>query len=462
MQTTEGKVDTNTTLDASLVDTESCGTEFEKRDISSRSGNDVDVDNVGIKLVYDEEPLAEVNLHAKVPSNKTTNRNKPVKQINIAKKLEGQILTRNRWVPMGNIFTSSTTKVDSEPSHGFNTDITNLYECIQTLDLSAGTSLNVQEEKNLDLSACTRSNLKKKIKAWIKENVISGRARGGSSYPPSPASESEPEDVIEVEDTVEYEDETIPASVHEVGESFTTLFFREDSDGLLPGLMRRDTNSLFSRMASLSRQLYGRKTAHTLVEKKGTVKDEYYGKLIFDLGNEVRSSVEEGTDAMENLDRKCLKADSMVANAACNYEILYKRDDDNAERPDKRQKSGDRHQPTTQQSSHRNHGHNNDRQRSDRRGSGDNHRSNNNYSGNNNRSSSNGRDQRNRGQQSNRSVNSGSQQSRGPSEGYSYLVCTTYGRRHLGECHRAAGTCFKYGQTGHLQKDYKKNTAAST
>nr|GFD01826.1 hypothetical protein [Tanacetum cinerariifolium] len=52
--------------------------------------------------------------------------------------------------------------------------------------------------------------------------------------------------------------------------------------------------------------------------------------------------------------------------------------------------------------------------------------------------------------------------SRGPSEGYSYLVCTTYGRRHLGECHRAAGTCFKYGQTGHLQKDYKKNTAAST
>nr|GFC46666.1 hypothetical protein [Tanacetum cinerariifolium] len=40
--------------------------------------------------------------------------------------------------------------------------------------------------------------------------------------------------------------------------------------------------------------------------------------------------------------------------------ILYERDDDDAERPDKRQKSGDRHQPTTQQSSHRNHGHNND------------------------------------------------------------------------------------------------------
>nr|GFC86907.1 hypothetical protein [Tanacetum cinerariifolium] len=31
-----------------------------------------------------------------------------------------------------------------------------------------------------------------------------------------------------------------------------------------------------------------------------------------------------------------------------------------------------------------------------------------------------------------------------------------------GECRRAAGTYFKYGQTGHLQKDCKKNIAAST
>nr|GFC40292.1 hypothetical protein [Tanacetum cinerariifolium] len=59
----------------------------------------------------------------------------------------------------------------------------------------------------------------------------------------------------------------------------------------------------------------------------------------------------------------------------------------------RRQKSGDQHQPTTQQSSHRNHGHNNDRHGSDRRGGGDNHRnSNSNYSGNNNRNSGNGRD----------------------------------------------------------------------
>nr|GFC64041.1 hypothetical protein [Tanacetum cinerariifolium] len=120
--------------------------------------------------------------------------------------------------------------------------------------------------------------------------------------------------------------------------------------------------------------------------------------------------------------------------------------------------------PTFQQSSHRSHGHHNDRHGSDRRGGSDNYRSNNNnnYSGSNNRNSGNGRDQRNRGHQSNRSANSGSQQSRGPSEGYSYPVCTTCRRRHQGECHRAAGTCFKCGQAGHLQKDCKKNTTTST
>nr|GFB91112.1 hypothetical protein [Tanacetum cinerariifolium] len=41
-----------------------------------------------------------------------------------------------RWVSTGKIFTSSTTKVDSEPTNGSNEDITNQYECEQTLDVS--------------------------------------------------------------------------------------------------------------------------------------------------------------------------------------------------------------------------------------------------------------------------------------------------------------------------------------
>ncbi|GJZ56769.1 hypothetical protein Tco_0612263 [Tanacetum coccineum] len=44
-----------------------------------------------------------------------------------------------RWVPTRKIFTSSTTKVDSEPTNGLNEDITNPYECEQTLNVSAGT-----------------------------------------------------------------------------------------------------------------------------------------------------------------------------------------------------------------------------------------------------------------------------------------------------------------------------------
>ncbi|GKB21996.1 hypothetical protein Tco_0855919 [Tanacetum coccineum] len=116
--------------------------------------------------------LNEVNSRAKVPSHKTTTRYKPVEQTSVAKKPERQIPKRHRssikktsvvhektmtprsclrwkptgkifktvglkWIPTGKILTSSTTKVDSEPTNGSNDDITNQYECKQTLDVSA-------------------------------------------------------------------------------------------------------------------------------------------------------------------------------------------------------------------------------------------------------------------------------------------------------------------------------------
>ncbi|GKG13742.1 hypothetical protein Tco_0350702, partial [Tanacetum coccineum] len=59
MQTTEEKVYTSTSLDASLVDTESNRTESEKQDTSSRLGNDAHVDDANIKSIYDEEQMAE-------------------------------------------------------------------------------------------------------------------------------------------------------------------------------------------------------------------------------------------------------------------------------------------------------------------------------------------------------------------------------------------------------------------
>nr|GFA87325.1 hypothetical protein [Tanacetum cinerariifolium] len=57
-------------------------------------------------------------------------------------------------------------------------------------------------------------------------------------------------------------------------------------------------------MASLLRRLCGRETTHALVEKKGKENEKYYGKLILDLGNEVRSSVKKGTTIMEKLVEK--------------------------------------------------------------------------------------------------------------------------------------------------------------
>nr|GEW08924.1 putative reverse transcriptase, RNA-dependent DNA polymerase [Tanacetum cinerariifolium] len=122
--------------------------------------------------------------------------------------------------------------------------------------------------------------------------------------PLPPAFEYEPDDEIEVENSIEHEDETVPASIHEVGESPAAPFLREDSDSLLPGLMRRGINSFFCQMASILIRLYGREMAHVLVEKKRKAKDKFYGKLILELGNEVRSSVDQGTAAMEKLVEK--------------------------------------------------------------------------------------------------------------------------------------------------------------
>ncbi|GJW58495.1 hypothetical protein Tco_0105226 [Tanacetum coccineum] len=144
--------------------------------------------------------LNEVNSHDKVPSNKTTNRNKPAEQISVTKKPERHIskghrfsITKTsvvhertmtprsclrwkptgkifktvglRWVPTGKIFNTSTTKVDSEPTNGSDEDITNQYEYKQTLDVSAGTP---------NLSAGTSFNLKKEgLRVWLLKRLIS-------------------------------------------------------------------------------------------------------------------------------------------------------------------------------------------------------------------------------------------------------------------------------------------------
>ncbi|GJR38060.1 hypothetical protein Tco_1213744 [Tanacetum coccineum] len=64
MQMQESKIDTGKALDANSIVTQSSGTKSEVQDDSSRSGNDIDADDAGIIRLYDEEPMAEVQLTA--------------------------------------------------------------------------------------------------------------------------------------------------------------------------------------------------------------------------------------------------------------------------------------------------------------------------------------------------------------------------------------------------------------
>ncbi|GKE84644.1 hypothetical protein Tco_1558386 [Tanacetum coccineum] len=152
--------------------------------------------------------LKEVNSHAKIQSHKTKNSNKPVDQKSHTQKPGRQIFTRHRfslnkisavyektspksnlrwkptgrifksaglwWIPIGKLFDSCPSKDDSEPTHGSNVDIPNIHERKQTLDLSAGTSINVQKEQSLDLSVGTLCNVSKEnLRVWLLKKLIS-------------------------------------------------------------------------------------------------------------------------------------------------------------------------------------------------------------------------------------------------------------------------------------------------
>ncbi|GJW95784.1 hypothetical protein Tco_0175456 [Tanacetum coccineum] len=69
MQTQESKVDTGKALDADLVVIENSGTESGLQDESIRSGNDIDADDADMRPIYDEEPMAEVQLTAELPKS---------------------------------------------------------------------------------------------------------------------------------------------------------------------------------------------------------------------------------------------------------------------------------------------------------------------------------------------------------------------------------------------------------
>ncbi|GKE23809.1 hypothetical protein Tco_1435321 [Tanacetum coccineum] len=62
IQTQKSKVDSSKALNVGLVITKSNGIESEMQDESIRSGNDTYADDADIRPIYDEEPMAEVQL----------------------------------------------------------------------------------------------------------------------------------------------------------------------------------------------------------------------------------------------------------------------------------------------------------------------------------------------------------------------------------------------------------------
>ncbi|GJR15496.1 hypothetical protein Tco_0798148 [Tanacetum coccineum] len=61
MQAQESKVDAGKALDADLGNTKSISIDSTMQDESSKTGNDTDADDVDIRPIYDEEPMAEVD-----------------------------------------------------------------------------------------------------------------------------------------------------------------------------------------------------------------------------------------------------------------------------------------------------------------------------------------------------------------------------------------------------------------
>nr|GEX54892.1 copia protein [Tanacetum cinerariifolium] len=131
--------------------------------------------------------LKEVNSREMIQSYKTRNHNKPIDQkshtqipgrqifightfspnktyavyekisprSDLRWKLTGRIFKSIglRWLPTGKLFDSCISKVESEPPHGSNVDISKIHEYKQTLYLRVGTSINVPKEQSLDVSA---------------------------------------------------------------------------------------------------------------------------------------------------------------------------------------------------------------------------------------------------------------------------------------------------------------------
>ncbi|GJS22770.1 hypothetical protein Tco_0451402 [Tanacetum coccineum] len=184
MQTTEEEIDTSKALDASLVNTESSGTDLESM-IQAAFRNMYDADgfnnqtrnmmkepNVTRHYLPKERESVVVKPHHMIAPNSSRYSSKDMVHnhyLEEAKK-KTQECSRNSRPSVMPSARSQSTANGSKPKPRINNQ--------KSRNWPTCTSINVQEEQTLDLNAGTPFNLKnERIKVWIKENVISGRPR---------------------------------------------------------------------------------------------------------------------------------------------------------------------------------------------------------------------------------------------------------------------------------------------
>ncbi|GJX97366.1 hypothetical protein Tco_0353164 [Tanacetum coccineum] len=121
-----------------------------------------------------------------------------------------------RWVPTGKIFTSSTIKVDSAPPTSSNKDITNPYECEQTLNIQGFMNLTIDEQKQWRLQDNTsRPLLKKESVSFPVPAVVALEPIDSTSTPSSTSVDQDAPSLSTSQTPQEIQSPKIPSSVEE-------------------------------------------------------------------------------------------------------------------------------------------------------------------------------------------------------------------------------------------------------
>ncbi|GJR83908.1 hypothetical protein Tco_0154693 [Tanacetum coccineum] len=150
------------------------------------------------------------------------------------------------------------------------------------------------------------------------------------------------EDEFEEEEYPQEEEDVMEVNIEEDENELELTYPYEEVDPLNPPPLASESEPMMRlrlrmRLSPRMRQFLlvsmSRETAHALVKKKGKTKDEYYGKLILDLCNEVRSSVEQGTTVMEKLVEKLGNTEDNVECKKLKKELEEEREFMFEERP---------------------------------------------------------------------------------------------------------------------------------